>query len=201
MNTDAGTSGSNSNANSVGSQKSPDELLKEIETLREHNAKLLGEKKKVSEKYGSLEQQLKEKEEKELKEKEDFKTLLKLREEELEKNKKDLEQERFQRQQGMKLDAVLSLVDGKIDQKFWGMIDLEQIKLNPDSGQPDQMSVSQYVENFKKTYPELIKTGIPQTTPPNAPQNGEILTYEKWLSLPAKDQKARYKEMRANDKN
>lgn len=201
MSIDQGTSGSNQNSGGAGSQKSVEELAKELEALRNHNQELLSEKKKVSEKLKTFEQLAKEKEEKELKEKEDFKTLVQLREQELEKTKSELEIERTQRMQGMKLDAFLSVIDGKIDSKYWGMIDLEQIKLNPDSKQIDQMSVSQAVEVFKKTYPELIKTNMGQMIPANAPTNGDILTYDKWLTLPVKEQKARYKEMRANDKS
>lgn len=193
-------SGNSQNANGVSGQKSAEELQKEIEALRNHTQELLSEKKKVSEKYKSLEQQLKEKQELELKEKEDFKTLVKLREEELQKTKAELETERIQRQQGMKLDAFLSVLDGKVDSKYWGMIDLEKIAINPDSRQIDEMSVAKAVEDFKKTYPELIKTGLAQATPANAPQAGDVLTYEKWLTLPAKEQKLRYKEMLANDR-
>lgn len=187
--------------NPSGNQKTAEELLKEVEALRNHNQELLGEKKKVSEKLKSLETLAKEKEEKELKEKEDYKTLVQLREEELTKTKSELESERFQRQQGMKLDAFLSILDGKVDSKYWGMIDLEKISINPETKQIDQMSVSKAVEDFRKTYPELIKTGQAQVPPPNAPSNGEVLTYEKWLTLPLKEQKARYKELRQNEKN
>lgn len=200
MSTDQNASGVN-NQNPSGNQKSAEELLKEVEALRNHNQELLGEKKKVAERLKSLETLQKEKEEKELKEKEDFKTLVQLREEELNKTKSELESERFQRQQGMKLDAFLSILDGKVDSKYWGMIDLEKISVNPDTKQIDQMSVGKAVEEFKKTYPELIKSGNPQVPPANAPTNGEVLTYEKWLTLPVKEQKLRYKEMRANDKN
>lgn len=187
--------------NPSGNQKTAEELLKEVEALRNHNQELLGEKKKVSEKLKSLETLAKEKEEKELKEKEDYKTLVQLREEELTKTKSELESERFQRQQGMKLDAFLSILDGKVDSKYWGMIDLDKISINPETKQIDQMSVSKAVEDFRKTYPELIKTGQAQIPPANAPSNGEVLTYEKWLTLPLKEQKARYKELRQNEKN
>jgi vacuolar-type H+-ATPase subunit I/STV1 len=178
--------------------KSAEELLREIEALRSHNQTLLGEKKNVSEKLKTFEQSAKEKQDLELKAKEDYKSLVELRDTELLTTKKELESERFQRQQGQKLDAFLSVVEGKIDPKYWGMIDLEQVKINPDSKAIDQMSVSQAVEAFKKTYPELIKTGISQFAPPNAPTNGEILTYEAWLTLPLKEQKARYLEMKKN---
>lgn len=178
--------------------KSAEELLREIEALRNHNQTLLSEKKNVSEKLKTFEQSAKEKQDLELKAKEDYKALVELRDSELLTTKKELEAERFQRQQGQKLDAFLSVVEGKIDQKYWSMIDLEQVKINPDSKAIDQMSVSQAVDAFKKTYPELIKTGISQFTPPNAPANGEALTYEKWLTLPLKEQKARYLEMKKN---
>ena len=178
--------------------KSAEELLREIEALRNHNQTLLSEKKTVSEKLKTFEQSAKEKQDLELKAKEDYKALVELRDKEILTTKQELESERFQRQQGMKIDAFLNVIEGKIDQKYWGMIDLEQVKINPDTKMIDQMSVAKAVEDFKKTYPELIKTGISQFTPPNAPTNGEVLTYEKWLTLPLKEQKAKYLEMKKN---
>jgi len=191
-------SGSTPNNDGVIKPKSAEEMQREIEALRNHNQELLGEKKKVTDKLKTFEQIAKEKQDLELKAKEDYKALVELRDSELLTTKKELDAERTQRIQGQKLDAFLSVIEGKVDPKYWGMIDLEQIKLNPDSKEIDKMSVSQLVEQFKKTYPELIKTGISQFTPPNAPLNGEVLTHEKWLTLPLKEQKARYLEMKKN---
>jgi hypothetical protein len=181
------------------SKPSYDDLLSEVNALRNKSNEILGEKKKLGEKLKTFEQQNKERLEKELKEKEDFKSLLTLREEELKSTQEKLSSIHAQQIRGAKLDAFLDSVGGAIQPQYWPLIDLEKIVVNTESGEVDKMSVAKACEEFKKTYSQIVTTGNAALTPNAAPLSGEFLTYDNWLKLPLKDQKSRYKEMRDNE--
>ena len=126
--------------------------------------KLLSEKKKVQEEFKSVKEQLaalqaekQEREEQELKAKEDWKQLVDIKDQELNNIKSELQSQRERELGARKLDAVLRSVGGDIDRKYWGLVELDKIAVNPDSGQIDEMSVTKYVEEFRSTYPETIK--------------------------------------------
>lgn len=173
----------------------------------ETHRKLLSEKKKRDEELDALKKRLgefeskeKERTEQELKQKEDFKSLLALRDKELQETKSRLTELTTQQVNALKLESFLSAIDGKIDRKYWGHIDLDKIKLNPDSGDVDEMSVTALVDQFKKEYPEIIKVGRAPGLPPNSPQpSGGPLSYEQWLKLPLAEKKKRMAEVMSKE--
>lgn len=188
-------SGGDQNAGGDNGKEGKDQVA--YETYR----KVLSEKKakdaaleEAKAKLAEYEAKEKERAEAELKAKEDWKTMLALREKELAEAKGEAEKLKSERVQGMKLDAFLQTMQGKIEHKFWGFIDLEEVKVGPD-GKIDQMSVTQAVENFKKQYPELIKTGAGPKTPAESPSGHEAISYEEWLKLPAKEMAKRAKDI------
>lgn len=167
-------------------------LLKE---KKARDAELQEYKKKTEE----LELSRKKEEEEKLKQKENWQGLLEIREKEkLEmlnklKEKEDkissLE-ETFNN--GIKLQTFLGELSGEVDKKYWGMIDLAQIIIDPISGSPDPTSVKHAALNFEKQYPELIrgKAKIPPSDGATPPA-GTAITYEDWLKLSPDQMKKR----------
>lgn len=199
MTNEAVVSGGDNQNHTSGS--SDQDQKKDVVSYESH-LKLLNEKRKLKERLDELERASKEKEEADLRAKEDFKKIAELKEAEAKQFKEELEKARAREINAGKLDAFLSTLDGKVERKYWGHINLEQILVNPETGDLDQMSVAKEVERFRKEYPEVIKKpGVNQlsSAAPLGAEGGPI-TYEEWRKLPLKEQKARYKEMRESEK-
>lgn len=125
--------------------------------------KVLSEKKRRDDEVATLREQVeslqsadKQRTETELKQKEDYKQLLELRDQELAEAKTQLGSLGKQRADASKLDAFLSALDGKVDKKFWHLVNLDKIVVDPESGNVDEMSVTKQVEDFRTSYPEII---------------------------------------------
>jgi len=72
--------------------------------------------------------------------------------------------------------------------------DISNISMDAD-GKIDTESVKQVALNFKDSYPDLLQ-GDSNNLPNSAPGKASGgLTYEKWLSLPSREQKARMSEV------
>lgn len=134
--------------------------------------KVLSEKKRRDDQLKQAQDQIaefqkaeKERTENELKQKEDYKQLLEMREQEIAELKTGFTTLQAQQQNATKLDSFLGTLDGKVDRKYWGMIDLDKIIIDPETGVADEMSVTKAVEGFKKEYPELVQTkGAPKVS-------------------------------------
>ena len=159
--------------------------------------KLLGEKKKRDLELTEFKKREKDREEQELKQKEDYKKLLALRDEELQQTRSELAQSKSTLENGAKLQAFLDALDGQVDQQYWGLIDLNQVVLNPETGLPEDVSVKKAALEFKTKYGLVIKQANGMKMPNDAPKgNGSVgLSYEEWLKLPAKDMRARLKDV------
>lgn len=171
--------------------------------------KLLGEKKsrdaqlaEYQKRFDEIEAKRKADAEAKLKEKEDFASLLKLREEELNElkdrlNAKDSELGETKRtiENGIKLQTFLGALEGNVDRKFWNMIDLDSIVIDPTSGTPDPTSIKRTADLFAKTYPELIRKNQTARTPDSAASGAQGLSYEQWLKLPVEEMKRRQKDI------
>lgn len=179
------------------------EVQKEEKVSYETYKRVLSEKKKRDEELekhrielAEVKRKLKEDEELKLKEKEDYKSLIQIREKELEEARNESKALREEQLQNLKLGSFLKTLGSEVHSKYWGMIDLEQVKLDPD-GKIDQMSITQAVENFKKTYPELIINGRGPKLPADAPSSGPgSLTVEEWKKLPSKEMAKRIKDLK-----
>ena len=164
--------------------------------------KLLDEKKKLKEKLDASEKERKEREEAELRAKEDFKKIGELREQEAKELREKLTQKEERERGAIKLDAFLSTLDGKVDKKYWGHINLDAIVVDPETGVVDQMSVTKEVERFRKEYFEIVQRPDQNKLPNNPPGGsaGAKITYEQWKQLPAKEMAARMKDVIQEDK-
>ena len=179
------------------SQASGEGLSEELQSLeaqgqRESVAydtyrKVLSEKKKrddevrmLSERLSALESEKKAKIEAELREKEDYKKLVEMREAELNDYKTKFQEAQEREANLVKLDAFFSKLNGKVRREYWDKIDLGRIAYDPESGAIDNSSLQVAVEEFKKNYPEIITAkseavNMPATAPKSA--------------VPAKDEK------------
>lgn len=158
----------------------------------ETHRKLLGEKKKRDEENALLKKQLEESQakekarmESELKEKEDYKKLLELREAE----KKELETKYTQLDSSLKdsakLSAFLDKLGGSVEKQYWGLVNLDEILIDPNTGSIDEASVKQAASKFEQTYPLVIKkAGSSAKLPNDAAKGGNgKLTYSEWKAL------------------
>jgi predicted nuclease with TOPRIM domain len=180
-----------------------DTEVKQDQVSYDTHRKLLGEKKKLQTEFEKLNSKLKEVEnaerervEKELREKEDYKKLLELKDKELAEKAKVLQEIEEQKVNSMKLSSILKNLGGEVDNKYWIHFDLDKVVIDPATKAVDPLSVSKVVEEFKKTYPEIIKTPDKKAMPNNFPAGGSAdITYDEWLRLPAKEMKARLKDV------
>lgn len=170
----------------------------------ETHQKLLGEKKKLGEKLTTIEQELeslrakeRERENAELEKSKNYEQLLRNREEELKKATEKLTTIEVERLEARKLDAFLrTLGTGTLDERYWGLIPIDQIAVDPTTRAVDEMTVAKAVELYRKSYPETIKRANVPGVPSNAPQGAPgKLTLEEWRGLPLKEKKARMAEV------
>lgn len=156
--------------------KSPDTV--QYDTYR----KVLGEKKKTQEHAKALADEnqslllkLKEIEERELTEKENWKTLFEKRNQELEDLKSQLSGERENRSRMIKYSALLKALPGDVKESYWSLLPIDQIELS-DEG-VDEVSVKKAAEFIMNQMPEIVtmaKKGpdLPSKAPTSAAQNG-----------------------------
>lgn len=149
--------------------------------------KVLDEKKARDRENAELKRQIEEinaakraEEEKKLTESGDLSKILKLKEEALktlQKEHEGLKQTLTQREQkeqsARKISAVLNSVNGEIPQQYWGLIDTDQIAIDPETGKPEELSVKKAVEDFEKTYPHVIVKADGTRLPNEAPRGAK----------------------------
>jgi predicted RNase H-like nuclease (RuvC/YqgF family) len=148
----------------TGGQPEASEQQKDSVSYDTHR-KLLGEKKRVQDELSKLREEIeqfrmseKSREENELRQKEEWKKLVEIRDSELNETKSQLEKMQSQFRDSRKLDAFLSALGGNVEAKYWGLVDVEKIVIDPESGKIDDMSVTSAVEDFRKEHGRLIDT-------------------------------------------
>jgi len=178
------------------------EIPKKDTVAYETHLKLLKEKKKLQDDLEKYQSEARQREEADLRAKEDFKKIAELRETEAKELREKLSVVETRERNMAKLDAFLTTLDGSVDKRFWGHIPLDKIIVDPVSGEPDPMSVAKEVEWFRKEYFDIIKKPGQATVPASAPQGSASadISYDEWLKLPLKDQKARMKDVMRAEK-
>lgn len=162
--------------------------------------KLLGEKKKRDEeleqaksKLSELEKAEKERHEAELKAKEDYKALLALKDKEAKDLKSELGNIKGTLEQGAKLRAFMDKVNGVVDEQYWKLIEVDEIKIDPNTGMPDPLSVEAVAKKFEQEYSMVLKTKEAPKTLPNDAAKGAgsaKISYKEWAALKSsKEQK------------
>lgn len=140
--------------------------------------KVLSEKKRQAElntqlqaKLSELENAEKERQETQLKEQNQWQELAKLKEQEAEQARQEAMALRSQQQDARKLDAVLNALPGQVPRDYWGLIDLEKVIVNPDTGDIEATSVKSLADEFIQRHKRVIDfPGSGARIDPQAPQ-------------------------------
>lgn len=168
----------------------------------ETHARLLDEKKKLAFKLKEIEDAKKIQFEKELKDKEDYKKIIELRDKEVVEYKTKYETLEARLTNGSKLSAVLDQIDGKVEKIYYGLIDLDSIALDPSTGMPDEKSVRDVAKQFSKTHSKVIlKDGAASKMPHDAARGGSggKLSLAEWTALPQNEKGKRMKDVDPNE--
>ena len=195
-------SGANLNASSA-TDEIKKEQIREDKVAYETYARLLDQRKKDQDKLEKVAKELeafktaeKERADEALRQKEDWKTLVSQKEEELKTVKSELTGIKTSLQDGSKINAVLNQLQGKVSEAYFQLFDLSKVAMNPDTGTVDEASAQRYAMEFTQKYPELIKNPSNAKMPNDAAKgSGGKLTRDEWLKLPLKEKKARLNEV------
>lgn len=168
--------------------------------------KVLREKKKRDEeldmtrsKLAEYEAKDKEREETEAKAKGDLQKLIAMKEEENKKLKDKYENVVTTLTNAEKRNALLKALPGEVDQNYWGLLDLNQIVLDPETGEADATSIRAAADLFVAKYPLVIKTAGGARLPGHAAKGaGGKLTKAEWEKLPLKEKQERLAEVLAS---
>ena len=170
------------------------EPKKEDTVSYESYHKLLGEKKKRDAELAEYRKKEKDAEELKLKQSEEWKKLLELREQELQKERDEKTALKTTLEAGSKLQAFLKCIDGQVDQQYWGLVDLDNIVLNPETGLPDETSVKNAALDFQNKFALVIKKQNGISMPNQSPKGDSVnLSYDEWLKLPVKEKREKLK--------
>jgi len=94
-----------------------------------------------------------------------------------------------------KRSLVLDAIQGSVDRAFWIHIDLDEVSVNPDTGEVDPSSVERVATAFTKKFgSRLIDTPAANNMAANSAnlRNGSTkLTMDAWKQLPYKERQAR----------
>jgi hypothetical protein len=167
--------------------------------------KTLEQEKNAKERAKTVEQELNElkasiakKKEDELLEKGEVEKLLKLREEELQKERDQREKTLQENKElestlvnNYKLDAIMQKLPGKLKHKdYKAFIDIDSVLVDPDTGNIDDGSLSKVVSEFVESHSSLIDSSNFKDLPGDAPV-GKMRKYTQteWKSLSLKDKK------------
>jgi len=150
--------------------------------------------KTVEEELNALRAEKASSEEAKLAEQGQFKELLeaeKLKSEELQRSLNDHNSRSIARN---KEEALRKELGPLKNDEYLKFADVESISMDAD-GNIDLESVKQSALKFRDNYPDLLKSessGLPNNAPSDGPPG---LTYQKWLTLSSKEQKARQSEV------
>lgn len=160
-------------------QRDSNQDVVKYETYR----KVLSEKKRrdeevrtLREKVEEFERSQKEAQEKTLEEQNKWKEIADLRTKELQETQNKLQTLTQSQREAMKLDSFLSSLGTQLPKQYWGLVNLDEIKLNPETNEVDDMSVTSAIEHFRNSYPEILQSRSSATTPAKAPRGTAAAT-------------------------
>ena len=136
----------------------------------ETHRKLLGEKKTVQKKYDDLVALNKAGQDKALAEQGEYKDLYNQSKERIAELEDELGETKDARDTFVRIRAVLSAIDGKVDKEYYPHLGYKNVIIDPDTKEVDEMSVSKVVEAFKAKHSVLIQGNRPANLPKDAPQ-------------------------------
>ena len=174
------------------------DLVDRKETVSyETHKNLLGQRKRDQERLRSVEAKLSEYEteakaanEQRLKDDNNLKELLKLRDQENALVKTELADTKRVLEDGAKMVALQTALGVKIDDQYLSLIDTNEIAVDPETKLPDPASVSEYARKFREVYGLVLSPASGGKIPNDAPKHaGPVLSTEEWQKLPAGKEK------------
>lgn len=153
--------------------------------------KLLDEKKRFQAKADAADAAEEARKQKDLESKGKYQEVIAQRDADLKKAQDELAAVRRNEADRLKLSHLLDAIDGTVDPKFFKYIDhIDDIVIDPTTGEIDKMSVAKAAEKFKADYPEFIKSAKP-SLPNGAPQGGPTgkISRSEWLKLSSSEMK------------
>ncbi len=88
-----------------------------------------------------------------------------------------------------KLAAILTNVGATVDSKYYGLLPIDDVLVDPTTGEIDQNSVTRAVEKTKKQFPEILKgvggPGMPKNQPGANGGTPGTIRYSDWKNLPS----------------
>ncbi len=152
-------------------------------TLETHR-RLLDEKKKAQAKLDELLSKEKEREEADAKKRGDYETLLKARDEEIAKERARRIELEDSFTQGKKMNAIIDALGGNVDPRWYRLIDADGVKLNPETGEIDALTVAKVAEAIKREFPEITRAA--GRLPAQAPEGNSAgnISRAEWMKLP-----------------
>lgn len=148
----------------------------------ETHRKLLAEKKRVQAEAESLKKKLEEIEVKDAEQKGNLQKLLDIERDRAKKASEELETYRQREVSRKKIQAVLDVAKTRIESRWFNVIDLEQVVVDPSSGEIDKGSVEAYVQTLQKEWPEMFAKGGKSGVSHDAAKPPGALDYEGWKS-------------------
>jgi len=84
-----------------------------------------------------------------------------------------------------KLNSILGKLPSQVPNKFWGLINTDNVLVNPDTGEIDDSSILKEVNRIVTEIPEIMTKTSTATVDPRAPvSNGSgTLSKDAWLKL------------------
>jgi hypothetical protein len=128
----------------------------------ETHRRLLAEKKQLAERLASIEAERRATVEKEAREKEDFKKMVELRDQELSQIREEYSGLKNQVYHAVKRSTFEEAIGIKIPKQYERLIDYDAIVFDPSTNSVDELSLSKYVDQFKKDFREIM---MPQAVP------------------------------------
>jgi len=154
-------------------------------------AKAKEEKRLLEQALAERDQKERELQEMKLKEQGEYKKILEQRELELKSLKERVAEEERQKVISKKLNAFVRNLPGELAHNDMLIhVDVEQIAIDPETGEVDKLTVDKQVSTFVQNYPFGIKTKGGKGLPGDAPKTASNIPYSEWLKLPLKEKKA-----------
>jgi hypothetical protein len=143
----------------------------------ETHRRLLDQKKQLQERLQKTAAELdqfkagvEQKQQKELEEQNRYKELYEKIRQDNESLQKAISERDMQMQNAIKYDAFQkSLGDRKIDRKYSGFVNTDNILLDPETGTVDELSAQKEVERILNEYPEIVRSNSSKALPSQAP--------------------------------
>ena len=101
---------------------------------------------------------------------------------------------------GAKMDAFLTKIrssHGDVERQYWGLVDVDKIKIDSETQLPEPESVAEVVNIFAESYAKvLISKSSSQAFNGQGGRGKGALTHEEWKKLPLKEMKKRVGEVK-----